>query len=72
VLYRQGNLPEAEKRLRQAYKLRPDAEIAVHLGEVLWVAGQKDEAQKLWAEAGKKEPNNELLKKTLNRFTARP
>ena len=72
VLYRQGKLPEAEEKLRQAYQLRPDVEIAVHLGEVLWASDQKDEAQKLWAEAGKKEPNNALLKETLKRLNIRP
>jgi len=68
VLYRQGKFGEAEEKLRQAYKLRPDAEIGVHLGEVLWETGQRDEAQKLWAEAAKKDPKNELLKSTLKRL----
>ena len=68
VLYRQGKFGEAEEKLRRAYKLRPDAEIGVHLGEVLWETGQRDEAQKLWAEAAKKDPKNELLKSTLKRL----
>ncbi|MBI3230380.1 MAG: tetratricopeptide repeat protein [Burkholderiales bacterium] len=40
VQYRMGKLKEAEATLRRAYTLRPDAEIAVHLGEVLWKSGQ--------------------------------
>ena len=36
---------EALRLLRQAYKARPDTEIAAHLGEVLWITGQRDEAQ---------------------------
>lgn len=72
VLYRQGRLGEAEERLRQAYKLRPDAEIAIHLGEVLWMSGQTYEAQQLWAEAGRKDPKNELLKSTLQRLKVQP
>jgi hypothetical protein len=46
----------------------PDAEIAVHLGEVLWVSGDAPAAQNLWREARKKEPANETLKSTLARF----
>lgn len=72
VLYRQGKLAEAENMLRQSYRQRPDVEIAIHLGEVLWVSGQQDEARKIWAEAARKEPNNEMLKSTLQRLKALP
>jgi len=68
VEYRLGNLPEAAKLLRQAYAGRPDAEIAVHLGEVLWVSGAQDEARKLFAEAAQREPDNEALRETLGRL----
>ena len=47
---------------------RPDPEIAVHLGEVLWVKGQKDDAQKLWRDANSKDPQNDTLKNTLARL----
>jgi tetratricopeptide (TPR) repeat protein len=68
VLYRLGNLAEAEAQLRRAYKLRSDPEIAVHLGEVLWQKGQKADAQKLWREARAKDPKNDTLKNTLARL----
>jgi tetratricopeptide (TPR) repeat protein len=68
VQYRQGKLDEALKTLRDAYAKRPDAEIAAHLGEVLWVAGKRNEAEKLWREAKKKDANNETLKSTLARY----
>jgi Flp pilus assembly protein TadD len=68
VQFRLGRLKEAESLLRRAYELRPDAEIAVHLGEVLWVKGQKEDAQKLWRDAQTKDPQNDTLKSTLARF----
>lgn len=68
VQFRLGKLQEAESLLRRAYALRPDPEIAVHLGEVLWVKGSKDDAQKLWRDAQAKDPKNDTLKNTLARF----
>lgn len=68
VQFRMGKLQEAESLLRRAYELRPDAEIAVHLGEVLWVKGQKEDAQKLWRDAKTKDPQNDTLKNTLARL----
>jgi tetratricopeptide (TPR) repeat protein len=68
VQYRMGNLDEAEAQLRRAYGLRPDADIAVHLGEVLWKKGQKDDAIALWRAAHAKDPRNDALRTTLVRF----
>jgi tetratricopeptide (TPR) repeat protein len=68
VQYRLGNLNAAEAQLRQAYALRSDPEIAVHLGEVLWHKGQKADAQKLWREARAKDPKNDTLRNTLARL----
>ncbi|HEV7856334.1 MAG TPA: tetratricopeptide repeat protein [Herminiimonas sp.] len=68
VQFRLGRLQEAEDYLRRAYALRPDVEIGVHLGEVLWAKGEKDSAQKLWREANQKDPQNDTLKSTLARL----
>jgi tetratricopeptide (TPR) repeat protein len=68
VFFRQGKLKEAEDLLRRAYDMRSDPEIATHLGEVLWVKGQHDDAQKLWRDASKKDPQNDTLKSTLARL----
>jgi len=68
VQFRLGNLKEAETLLRRAYDLRPDVEIAAHLGEVLWVKGQKEDAQRLWRDAQTKDPQNDTLKSTLARL----
>ena len=53
VEYRLGNRDEALRLLRGAYQSRPDPEIAAHLGEVLWAAGQIDEARASGAKAGR-------------------
>nr|WP_051994655.1 tetratricopeptide repeat protein [Herbaspirillum sp. CF444] len=66
--FRMGNLDEAEKELRRAYGLRPDPEIGIHLGEILWARGKQDEAKKLWREAQSKDPKNDVLKSTLERL----
>ncbi|MGE5622966.1 MAG: tetratricopeptide repeat protein [Bacillota bacterium] len=68
VQFRLGRLKEAEDLLRRAYELRPDVEIAVHLGEVLWVKGQKADAQKFWRDAQTRDPQNDTLKSTLVRL----
>ena len=69
--YRLGDNKEALDNLMRAYQLRGDAEIAVHLGEVLWVSGRHDDAQKYWKEAEHKEPDNEVLHATLERFNVK-
>jgi tetratricopeptide (TPR) repeat protein len=68
VLYRMGKLDEAILYLRRALDIIPDAEIAAHLGEVLWVKGDKKEASKVWKSALKAEPDNVLLKDIIKRF----
>lgn len=68
VQFRLGRLKEAEALLRAAYVLRNDAEIAVHLGEVLWEQGDRAGAQALWREASAKDPQNDALKSTLARL----
>jgi Flp pilus assembly protein TadD len=68
VLYREGDLKGAAEQLRRAYSGRPDAEIGAHLGEVLWVMGERDEASRVWQESLKSSPENETLQKTIQRF----
>jgi tetratricopeptide (TPR) repeat protein len=68
VLYRLGRLEEAINYLRRALDIIPDAEIAAHLGEVLWVKGDKKEARKVWNTALEATPDNILLKDVIQRF----
>ncbi len=72
VLFRRGDLEGAIRYLRKAYALRPDVEIGVHLGEVLWKAGMPDEARQLWRDAGSREPSNDVLRETLQRLNVSP
>jgi tetratricopeptide (TPR) repeat protein len=68
VEFRMGNLDSALSYLQKAYKDRADAEIAAHLGEVLWKMKRKDEALKVWREGLNTAPNNETLQETLQRL----
>jgi tetratricopeptide (TPR) repeat protein len=68
VMYREGDLKGAARELRRAYSGRPDAEIGAHLGEVLWMLGEQDEARRVWDEALKAGPENETLQKTIKRL----
>lgn len=68
VLFRQGEHQQALGYLQRAYEARPDAEIAAHLGEVLWVLGRQAEAQKVWSEALRGQSKNDVLRNTIRRF----
>jgi tetratricopeptide (TPR) repeat protein len=68
VEFRMGNQAEATKILEGAYKAKPDPEIAAHLGEVYWVAGQRDKAMAVWKEGLLLNGENETLLQTLKRL----
>ncbi|MFT5110860.1 MAG: tetratricopeptide (TPR) repeat protein [Parasphingorhabdus sp.] len=68
VNFRLGRLKEAINYLRRAISIRQDAEIAAHLGEVLWVDGQQNEAEEVWRKSIDKYPQNQTLKSTLKRL----
>jgi len=68
VLFRQGKPAAALEALQKAYAQKPDAEIAAHIGEVLWALGRSGEALAVWREATKAHPTNEVLAATIKRF----
>ena len=68
VLYRMGDLKGAAQQLRRAWKGRPDGEIGAHLGEVLWVLGERVEAEAIWREALEASPDSDTLQKTIQRL----
>jgi len=68
VEFRLGRHEEALRLLREAYRARPDTEIAAHLGEVLWVMGRQDEARQIWREGRTRDASNEVLRETLARL----
>jgi len=68
VYYRMGNLKKGLNYLNLAFAARPDPEIAAHLGELLWVNGAKEDAEKVWRSALEEYPGNEVLLDTMKRF----
>lgn len=65
VLFKLGKPRAALDHLRHAYALQQDPDIASHLGQVLWVLGQKDEARKHFDEARRLDPDNRSLQRAL-------
>ncbi len=68
VLYRLGRFDEAIGYLQQARAVRNDPEVAAHLGEVLWVKGERDAAQKTWDAALRDTPNDKKLIEVIKRL----
>ena len=68
VLHRMGRHREALVQLRRAMSINPDPEIAAHLGEVLWVLGNKVEARAVWSTALETAPDDEHLLDVIERF----
>lgn len=66
--YREGDNAEAIKYLKRALAIRSDAEIAAHLGEVLWVTGERSEAESVWTRALHDTPDNEALRAVIKKF----
>jgi tetratricopeptide (TPR) repeat protein len=69
VLFKQGKYLSSLDYLNRAYDGYPDAEVAAHLGEVLWVLERKDEAIKVWQQALQKQPDDITLNETLQRLS---
>jgi len=69
IRYRMGDLDASLKELRRAYEKQADPEIAAHLGEVLWVKGDRDEARRVWEQGRKKDAKNKALLETIRRLT---
>ncbi len=68
VKYRVGDYQQALDYLQKAYQGYADAEIAAHLGEVLWQLDRRDEALAVWREGLEKDADNQVLRHTIERF----
>ena len=68
VEFRSGNLPEALRILQKAFQDKPDAEIAAHLGEVLWAIGDRGQAIAVLKEGMVLNAENETLLETIKRL----
>lgn len=67
-LYRSGDYEAALEYLQRSYDQLPSADVAAHLGEVLWITKRNDEARRIWSAGIAKDPKNETLLKTLKRL----
>ena len=54
--------------LRSAWQSGKDADVGVHLGEVLWKQGQHEQAQQIFDEVRRIDPHNSTLQETLKRL----
>ena len=68
VLYRMNDLEGALEYLQRAYDASPQAEVAAHLGEVLWESGRFEEAQAIWKQGAEDDAENPILVETLRRY----
>lgn len=68
VNFRMGKLAIALEQLQQAFNLKPEADIAAHIGEVLWVMNRPAEAEDIWRKGQQLDANNATLKETLKRL----
>ena len=69
VEFRSCNLAQALQILQGAFQSRQDAEIAAHLGEVLWTMNQPDQARAIWKDGLAQSPDNETLLQTMKRLS---
>ena len=70
ISFRRGRLKEAAAFLQKAWQLDNNPEIAAHLGEVLWVGGNKEAALAIWREGNEIDSQNPVLVETLERLGA--
>jgi tetratricopeptide (TPR) repeat protein len=70
--YRLGNHSEAINYLQKALELLPDHEIAAHLGEVLWVKGEREQALQVWQNGLKINPQSKISPAAMQRLQDKP
>ena len=68
VEFKMGHTAAALELLQKAFDNRQDAEIALHLAEVLWVTHKTEEALRLFHKANQLQPGNPLLLPLIHRL----
>lgn len=68
LYYHLGRYVDALRLLKQAYEALPDPEIAAHLGEVLWVTGDKEQATSVWEGALRGTPADDVINNTMKKY----
>jgi Flp pilus assembly protein TadD len=66
--YRMGELAQAEQTLRGAWQASKQADIGVHLGEVLWKQGNRAAAEQVFDQVRKLDPYNVNLANAIKRL----
>jgi tetratricopeptide (TPR) repeat protein len=69
ALFKLGRYDDSLNYLLKAFAGRPDAEIAAHLGEVLWIKGDRAKAKEVWAAQLKDSPDHPVLLETVRRLS---
>ncbi len=68
VLFKLNQPEKSLPYLQFAFDNLPNAEVAAHLGEVLWHLGRKDEARAIWEKGMKEDAKDRVLLETRKRF----
>lgn len=68
VHFRLGNKEQAIQYLKQSFEQLPEAEVAAHLGEVLWSSGATEEAENIWRKGEAINASQSTLRDTLKRL----
>jgi len=68
LYYKMGKYPQSLETLKKAAKIMPDAEIAAHLGEVMWQMKDFDGAKQVWNEALEQHPKHEYVLDAMKRM----
>ncbi|MEL7447971.1 MAG: tetratricopeptide repeat protein [Pseudomonadota bacterium] len=68
VQFRRGRLDDSLDYLWRAYNLVQDAEIAAHIGEVLWTLGRVDEARDVFNGVLEADPENAIVTAVMERL----
>ncbi|WP_369601494.1 tetratricopeptide repeat protein [Hahella sp. SMD15-11] len=70
VLYRLGDPETALTWVHKAWDKMKDPEVAAHLGELLWLKGERDKAAAIWKEGLEKAPDHPIIRETMERLGA--
>ena len=68
VYFRTGRIDDAIAIFQKIWLRLPEAELGTHYGEVLWAKGNREAARAVWRETQKIDPDNKLLRDTLERL----
>lgn len=68
LYYKMGDYKKSLLTLQKASKIMPDAEIAAHLGEVMWSMKDFEGAKRVWHDALEQHPKHENIMNAMQRL----